>query len=76
LVLAIPLLLGALGTAISAWFSDDGPIVPDPSATPPLRIVLQSQGIELPKMTDDELWLVIARDHVKSLSTTPHDFVG
>lgn len=39
LVLAVTLLLGALGRAISAWFSNDGPVVADPAASsPPLTV--------------------------------------
>jgi hypothetical protein len=34
-VLAVPLLLGALGIAISGWFSNDGPYVADPAASSP-----------------------------------------
>jgi hypothetical protein len=32
IVLAVPVFLGALGTGISAWFSNDGPIAADPAA--------------------------------------------
>ena len=38
IVLAGTVLLAALGTAISAWFSDDGPDVPDPSSAVPLTV--------------------------------------
>lgn len=43
LVLAVPFLLGAIGTAISGWFSDDGPYVPDPNAIVPMQIILKAQ---------------------------------
>jgi hypothetical protein len=35
LVLAVTVLLGALGTAISAWFSNDGLVIADPTESPP-----------------------------------------
>lgn len=38
LFLAVPFLLGAVGTAVSIWFSTDGGYVPDTSATPPLTV--------------------------------------
>jgi hypothetical protein len=60
ILLAIPLLVGAIGTAISAWFSDNGPYVPDPSTTPPLQVTLQSKASDLKKFTNDELWLAKA----------------
>ena len=58
LFFAVPLLLGALGVAVSAWFSDDGPYVPDPTApAPPLKVVTRPHVSNLQTMTNDELWL-------------------
>jgi hypothetical protein len=31
LLLAVPMLIAAAAVAISTWFSEDGPYVPDPS---------------------------------------------
>jgi hypothetical protein len=54
---AAPLLLVSLGTAISAWFSDDGPYIPDRNIQLPVGIVLMPQATDR-SMTDDELKLL------------------
>jgi hypothetical protein len=60
IVLAAPLAIGALGTALSAWFSNDGPYVPDLSVTVPGQIVLQSRATNPRDMTEGELRLAQA----------------
>jgi hypothetical protein len=49
-VLAVPLLLGAFGVAVSAWFSTDGPIIADPTVEPPLPVTLAPMGQVAPAL--------------------------
>lgn len=71
LVLAVPLLVGAFGTAISAWFSNEGPFVPDPRATPPEQVVLRAQTGDINKMSDDEQRVEANRKLILETKATP-----
>ena len=43
LVLAVPVFLAAMGVAVTAWFSEDGAYIPDPTSTPPEVVLLQGR---------------------------------
>lgn len=64
-VVAAPVLLGALAIAISSIFSEDGPVVPDPTASPAFAI----QTLADPARSGAERivaqQLAIARAHVR-----------
>ena len=57
IVLAVPVLLVAAGTAVSAWFSNDGPYVPDPKVAPTTQVVPRSLAANPREMTNEQLRL-------------------
>jgi hypothetical protein len=63
-VLAVPLLLGALGTAISGSFSSNGPVVPDQTANSPRlrvetapRAIATNEKLEVVSLSKDGRWV-------------------
>jgi hypothetical protein len=66
LLVAVPQLVGAVIVAGSAWFSNGGPYVPDPSKTPPLPVTIQTRTTDVTKFTGDELTLAYLTEIVRS----------
>jgi hypothetical protein len=66
LLVAVPLLVVAMSVAGSAWLSNGGPYVPDPSKTPPLPVTIQPRTTDVTKFTDDELQLARLTEIMRS----------